>query len=160
VSENFKSFEIHTTWGSISIELDNGKVIGCRLPCLSETPDNPFRIKHLQNPGIPVSVIRFVEDLFSGKKPKTPPVGERKGTEFQKRVWQGISDIPYGQTRSYGELAKSIGRPQAVRAVGTACGKNPLPLFVPCHRVTGSKGGLGGFSAGLPWKRLLLAVER
>lgn len=160
MSENLERFEIHTTWGSISIELTGGKVTGCFLPYLSETPKKPFRIGSIQETEIPISAVRFIEDLFSGKKPKVPSIGECEGTEFQKLVWKGISEIPYGQTRSYGELAKSIGRPKAVRAVGTACGKNPVSLFVPCHRVTGAKGGLGGFSAGLPWKKLLLAVER
>jgi methylated-DNA-[protein]-cysteine S-methyltransferase len=159
LSKNFKRFEIHTTWGGIAIELTGGNVTGCFLPYLSEAPENPFQIKRIQETEGPVSVVRFIEELFSGTQPKVPPLGERKGTEFQKLVWKGISEIPYGQTRSYGELAESIGRPKAVRAVGTACGKNPISLFVPCHRVTGSKGGLGGFSAGLPWKKFLLAVE-
>lgn len=81
------------------------------------------------------------------------------GTEFQKAVWRKLLDIPYGLTISYGRLAESIGRPKAARAVGRACGANPIPLVVPCHRVLASDGGLGGYGGGLEWKRWLLALE-
>jgi len=69
-----------------------------------------------------------------------------------------MQKIPRGQTRTYGEIAAAIGRPKAVRAVGSACGANPLPIFIPCHRVV-AKNGLGGFGAGLPWKKLFLKEE-
>ena len=88
----------------------------------------------------------------------SPKVGTPEGTEFQKRVWNEIKKIPRGQTRTYGEIAATLGRPKAVRAVGSACGANPVPLFIPCHRVV-AKNGLGGFGPGLPWKKLLLRME-
>lgn len=81
------------------------------------------------------------------------------GTVFQKSVWKAMSKIPYGRTKTYGEIATSVGRPKAVRAVGSACGKNPLLVLVPCHRVIGAS-GLGGFRAGVEAKKLLLARER
>jgi O-6-methylguanine DNA methyltransferase len=87
-----------------------------------------------------------------------PNIGKPAGTEFQKAVWEELRKIPRGQTRTYGEIAGAIGRPKAARAVGSACGANPLPLFIPCHRVV-AKNGLGGFVAGLPWKILLLKME-
>ena len=81
------------------------------------------------------------------------------GTEFQQRVWSALKEIPSGETRSYGEVAASIRSPKATRAVGSACGANPIPVLIPCHRVLASGGRLGGFSGGLDWKRRLLMVE-
>jgi methylated-DNA-[protein]-cysteine S-methyltransferase len=83
-----------------------------------------------------------------------------EGTPFQQRVWQALREIPYGETVSYRELARRIGRPAAVRAVGAANGRNPLAIVVPCHRVIGSDGGLVGYGGGLPAKSLLLELER
>lgn len=86
---------------------------------------------------------------------------ELKGTEFQRAVWDEISKIGFGETKTYGEIAHAIGRPQAVRAVGGAVGANPVPLVVGCHRVLGSSGKITGYSGGdgLPTKRWLLALE-
>jgi len=81
------------------------------------------------------------------------------GTEFQKRVWNALLAIPYGQTRSYTQIAQQIGAPRAVRAVGAANGRNPIPIVVPCHRVIGASGDLVGFGGGLEWKRKLLDLE-
>ncbi len=81
------------------------------------------------------------------------------GTAFQQEVWRQLTQIPCGEVRSYANVAQAIGRPKAVRAVGAANGSNPLPVFVPCHRVIGSDGSLTGFSAGLEVKRALLALE-
>ena len=82
------------------------------------------------------------------------------GTAFQQRVWRALLRIPYGETRSYSEIARSIGAPSAVRAVGAANGANPIPIVVPCHRVIGAGGSLVGYGGGLPLKQRLLALER
>ncbi len=82
-----------------------------------------------------------------------------EGTAFQKRVWTALCDIPYGETISYGELARRIGQPAAARAVGLANGQNPISIVVPCHRVIGANGSLTGYGGGLPRKRWLLAHE-
>jgi methylated-DNA-[protein]-cysteine S-methyltransferase len=82
-----------------------------------------------------------------------------QGTDFQKRVWQALLSIPYGETRSYSQIAATIGSPAAVRAVGAANGANPLPIVVPCHRVIGSNGKLVGYGGGLPLKIRLLEIE-
>jgi O-6-methylguanine DNA methyltransferase len=82
------------------------------------------------------------------------------GTPFQRKVWNALLEIPYGETRSYRDIAARIDRPNAVRAVGTANGSNPLSLVVPCHRVINSGGGLGGYGGGLALKRRLLAMEQ
>ncbi len=83
-----------------------------------------------------------------------------RGTAFQQRVWRALCEIPYGETISYGELARRIGRPSASRAVGAANGRNPLPIVVPCHRVIGSTGRLTGYAGGLHLKEGLLALEQ
>ena len=82
-----------------------------------------------------------------------------EGTEFQRTVWRHLLEIPYGQTISYGELARCVGNPKASRAVGAANGCNPIPIIIPCHRVIGSDGKLTGFGGGLPTKQALLALE-
>ena len=81
------------------------------------------------------------------------------GTAFQQAVWQALRDIPYGETRSYSEIARAIGKPSASRAVGAANGRNPLSIIVPCHRVIGQNGSLTGYAGGLPIKQQLLALE-
>jgi methylated-DNA-[protein]-cysteine S-methyltransferase len=83
-----------------------------------------------------------------------------KGTPFERKVWSVLAKIPYGQTRSYKEIAQAIGHPKAFRAVGNANGQNSIPLIIPCHRVIESNGGLGGFGHGLKVKKQLLDLER
>lgn len=83
-----------------------------------------------------------------------------RGTVFQRKVWGALKQIPYGETRSYGEIAAVIDRPEASRAVGAANGLNPIPIVVPCHRVIGSSGALTGFGGGLPAKKYLLQLEK
>ena len=82
-----------------------------------------------------------------------------QGTPFQRMVWSALTTIPYGETVSYGELARRLGRPAATRAVGAANGRNPIPIVIPCHRVIGSDGSLTGFGGGLAIKRRLLDLE-
>lgn len=82
-----------------------------------------------------------------------------RGTHFQKKVWEALGEIPYGETSTYGRIALSILNPRASRAVGRACGENPLPVIIPCHRVLSSGGGPGGFTGGLSIKKYLLALE-
>jgi methylated-DNA-[protein]-cysteine S-methyltransferase len=82
------------------------------------------------------------------------------GTPFQKAVWAELRKIPFGRRRTYGELAAALGRPRGARAIGAACGANPVPIIVPCHRVVSADGSLGGFGAGLPVKTKLLDIER
>ena len=84
---------------------------------------------------------------------------DMQGTEFQRRVWRELQNIPYGETRSYSLVAHTIGAPKAVRAVGAANGRNPIPIVVPCHRVIGAGGSLVGYGGGLPLKRFLLDLE-
>jgi len=101
-----------------------------------------------------------LEKILAGGEPRElPPLDWAGATDFQKSVWRQLLKISGGKTRSYGEIARAIGKPKAVRAVGGACGANPIPVLVPCHRVLAANNKLGGFSGGLDWKRQLLAKE-
>jgi methylated-DNA-[protein]-cysteine S-methyltransferase len=102
---------------------------------------------------------RDLRDYFEGKAVEfRHPLDLDGATPFQRAVWRALRRIPHGQTRTYAQIARAIGRPRACRAVGAACGSNPLPLLIPCHRVVGSN-GVGGFSAGRGWKKFLLDLE-
>jgi methylated-DNA-[protein]-cysteine S-methyltransferase len=87
------------------------------------------------------------------------PLDLTSGTVFQQKVWSALCTIPFGETRSYGDIARLIGHPRAARAVGQACGQNPVAILVPCHRVLGQNGGLGGYAGGVEIKKALLALE-
>jgi methylated-DNA-[protein]-cysteine S-methyltransferase len=103
--------------------------------------------------------IRQLCEYFAGRRQDFDLPLAFEGTKFQKSVWRQLQQIPYGETISYGELAKRVGNPKASRAVGSANGKNRIPIVVPCHRVIASGGKLGGFGGGLPTKQALLDLE-
>jgi methylated-DNA-[protein]-cysteine S-methyltransferase len=103
---------------------------------------------------------RQLDEYFAGKRKEFSIPLDMRGTPFQKNVWEALLAIPFGETRSYGQLAKQLGNPNATRAVGAANGRNPLPIIVPCHRVIGSSGSLTGFGSGLEIKAQLLSLER
>ena len=104
-----------------------------------------------------------LESVFDASRSRTeqstPPLDLSEGTPFQREVWQALTRIERGSVKSYGEIAVELGRPGAARAVGAACGANPVPVLIPCHRVLAADKTLGGFSGGLDWKRRLLSAE-
>lgn len=102
---------------------------------------------------------RELREYFEGRRRKFSVPLDFDGTEFQRKVWRELAKIPYGKTISYSDLAARIGHDRAVRAVGTANGRNPLSIVVPCHRVIAANGALGGYTAGLKVKSELLAIE-
>lgn len=102
---------------------------------------------------------RQLKEYFSGTRTSFSLPLDLQGTEFQIKVWKNLLKIPYGETRSYGELARKIGNPNASRAVGAAIGRNPVSIIVPCHRVIGASGQLTGFAGGLKVKATLLKLE-
>jgi len=104
-------------------------------------------------------VVAQLEAYFAGELIAFDIELELTGTEFQRRVWAALQTIPYGETRSYGQIAEQIGSPTASRAVGMANGRNPIGIIVPCHRVIGSSGGLTGYGGGIERKRTLLELE-
>ncbi len=102
---------------------------------------------------------RQLQTYFSGDRREFQLPLDPEGTDFQKRVWRELQAIPYGETRTYAQVARAIGAPRSVRAVGAANGANPIPIVVPCHRVIGAGGNLVGYGGGLPLKKRLLALE-
>ncbi|MFT3990279.1 MAG: methylated-DNA--[protein]-cysteine S-methyltransferase [Luteolibacter sp.] len=122
-----------------------------QLGPLEEAPSHP----------ILKQTARQLDDYFAGKlKQFTVPLDFIHGTGFQKKVWTALTTIPFGETRSYAQIAAQIGNPKAVRAVGAANSKNPISIIAPCHRVIGSNGKLTGFAGGLEAKALLLKLEQ
>lgn len=146
------------------------------MHCRYETPVGPLwieeagggisRVTNRPIPGVgcetPLIRQAYTElnEYFAGtRKTFTVPLNPQ-GTPFQLAVWAALREIPYGETRSYGEIAAAVGRPKAARAVGGANNKNPILIFTPCHRVISANGALVGFGAGLPVKEALLALEK
>ena len=101
-----------------------------------------------------------LEEYFAGNRKQFDLPLAPKGTDFQKRVWKALTDIPYGETRTYGEIAAAVGSPKAARAVGMANNKNPIGIIVPCHRVVGADGKLVGYAGGMEKKEWLLNLEQ
>lgn len=113
--------------------------------------------------GVPVILQKFLKELdeyFMGSRRKFSVKLERGGTDFQRQVWRELENIPFGATASYADVARAIGRPKAVRAVGAAIGKNPHWVVVPCHRVIGRNGSLTGYAGGVEKKQWLLEHEK
>jgi methylated-DNA-[protein]-cysteine S-methyltransferase len=140
--------------GVLRIETSEEAVTGIRLvkDCSSA---NTNRSSH----PLVKEVYRQLDEYFVGKRQKFEFPLAPKGTEFQQKVWEQLQQIPYGTTISYAQLAKASGNPKACRAVGSANGKNPIAIVIPCHRVIASDGGLGGYAYGLEVKKRLLELE-
>ena len=135
--------------GLAAILWENDSPRRVRLAPVSEDRNHPVLLE----------TERQLNDYFSGKRKSFSLKLDFKGTEFQKKVWAALLTIPFGETRSYGQIARQIKSPKAVRAVGAANGKNPISIIAPCHRVIGSTGKLTGFAGGLEVKARLLALE-
>lgn len=105
-------------------------------------------------------ILAEVEEYFAGRRRDFSVGLDTPGTLFQKKVWEALLAIPYGETRTYGQIAAAVGRPKAARAVGGACNQNPVAVIVPCHRVVGASGDLTGYAGGVEIKRRLLELER
>ena len=104
-------------------------------------------------------VVKQLKEYFNGQRHEFDVQLAAEGTEFQQKVWNALTTVPFGETASYGQIAKSIGRPEASRAVGMANGRNPISIIVPCHRIIGSNGKLVGYGGGLNRKKTLLTLE-
>ena len=116
-------------------------------------------LEHHQHPMLQ-RVKKQLEEYFVGQRQQFDLPLDFQGTDFQQQVWKALLTIPYGETRSYKEIALQIGNEKAVRAVGAANGKNPISIIAPCHRVIGSSGALVGFAGGLDKKQILLSLEQ
>jgi methylated-DNA-[protein]-cysteine S-methyltransferase len=130
------------------------------LPNTAEAVRHDLDERREGRPAAVAEAERQVKEYFAGERLIFELPLDPQGTDFQRRVWFALAEIPFGTTASYGAIAARVGRPTAVRAVGAANGRNPLPLFLPCHRVIGSSGRLVGYGGGLELKEQLLAHER
>ncbi|MFA6641911.1 MAG: methylated-DNA--[protein]-cysteine S-methyltransferase [Methanomethylophilus sp.] len=141
-----------TSLGMLSISSDGAVITGVYLPT-ENLPSLPEGTDLLMN-----RAAEEIGEYLSGRRKTFDLPAEQEGTEFQHQVWHAITAIPYGKTKTYGEIARQIGRPGAAQAVGTACGNNRLPLLIPCHRVTAAD-GLGRYAGGGQLKLRLLRLE-
>lgn len=135
--------------GLAAILWDNDRPGRVRLDIAGEAEDHPILLEAEKQLG----------EYFGGRRKAFDMTLDFTGTAFQKKVWAALLAIPFGETRSYGEIARQIGSPRAVRAVGAANGRNPISIIAPCHRVVGSGGSLTGFAGGLDVKARLLRME-
>jgi len=161
------SLELATSWGVIRLAARGGRICACILPHLAREPRRAFRLAGSRCVAAAAADRRalrqaeyFLRGLFAGRVRLAPELVLPPASAFITRVWEALQEIPRGATLSYGAIARSVGCPHKARVVGLACRANALPLFVPCHRVLAADGSPGGFSAGLPWKRLLLEMEQ
>lgn len=122
---------------------------------VQEIPDN---LQQIVTPLLQTTIDQL-QEYFMGMRDQFEIPLQPRGTDFQKRVWQELQAIPYGETRTYGDIAKRIDNPRAVRAVGQANNRNPLMILIPCHRVIGANGALIGYAHGIEMKKILLDLE-
>lgn len=135
--------------GLVAILWENDNPRRVRLAELVERPNHPMLVR----------TEKELDEYFAGKRDAFTVPLDMRGTHFQKQVWEALLGIPFGETRTYGQLANQLGNPKATRAVGAANGRNPLAILVPCHRVIGFSGKLTGFAGGLDAKAHLLRLE-
>ena len=135
--------------GLAAILWENDREDRVKLGAMAERPDHP----------VLVEAKRQLDGYFAGRRTRFDLPLDFHGTDFQKSVWAALLTIPFGETRSYAEIARQLGRPTAFRAVGAANGKNPISIVAPCHRVIGTNGALTGFAGGLEGKAFLLQLE-
>jgi methylated-DNA-[protein]-cysteine S-methyltransferase len=148
------TMQVESPVGRLVLESDGEALIGIWLP----SEGRAVRGGAHDAPPVLKDTATQLEEYFAGERTAFDVAMDPAGTTFQKEVWAELSKIPYGETISYGELARRVGRPKGPRAVGQANGKNPIPIIVPCHRVLATN-GLGGYAGGLRMKCALLAVE-
>jgi methylated-DNA-[protein]-cysteine S-methyltransferase len=155
-----------TAWGWVGIATSPDGLLALTLPeptqerSLEPLLERLGKTQLYDDPRLD-SLKRKLQHYFDGQRVLfDEPLDLGEATAFQRRVWLAVRDIPYGETRSYGQIARQVGSPGAARAVGQAMAANPLPIVVPCHRVIGSDGDLRGFGGGLDLKQRLLEMER
>ena len=136
--------------GLAAILWENDPPSRVRLNILAENHHHPVLLQ----------AERQLSEYFAGQRTSFDLPLDFAGTEFQQKVWKVLLEIPFGETRTYGQIARQLGKPNAMRAVGAANGRNPISIVAPCHRVIGADGGLTGFAGGLRVKEYLLGMER
>jgi methylated-DNA-[protein]-cysteine S-methyltransferase len=146
--------------GAMRLVVTDGRVAALQLPSSGSEEPEARRVAPAFACALIERATRQLDDYFAGRRERFElPLGA-PGTAFQKRVWAALEEIPFGETRSYFDVAVRLGKPTATRAVGAANGKNPIAIVVPCHRVIGKNGTLTGYAGGLAIKEMLLRFER
>ena len=145
----------HSPLGTILLHSDGNALTGLRFVSDTNQPVNP------SSPELPIfaQTRQWLDDYFACKRPCNIPWLNPPGTDFQRCVWQSLFTIFYGQTKTYGQIAEMVGC-RSARAVGQAIGRNPIALIIPCHRVVGANGSLGGYAYGIDRKKQLLDLEK
>lgn len=147
-----KTAVYHSPFGDMELIYEEGAVTALRMAekkAVAEAPE-----------GLALAVFQELDEYFQGKRKNFDIPLRTHGTPFQEKVWAALRAIPYGEVRSYKEVAEAIGHPKAYRAVGMANNATPIFIIVPCHRVIGSDGSLTGYGGGLPMKKALLSLEK
>lgn len=145
---------LDTPIGELSVTADDTGVCGVRFGRVESAVD-----AQAASGPLALAVVELRAYFAGDLTDFTVPLSVRRGSEFERAVWRQMTLIPYGETRTYGEVAARVGDPGGARAVGVACNRNPIPVIVPCHRIVGAGGKLVGFGGGLPRKRHLLELE-
>ena len=150
--ETMKTAIYHSPFGDMELSYEEVGVISLRMAEEGTKGEAPF--------GLALTVFRELDEYFQGRRKTFDFPCRTHGTAFQEKVWAALREIPYGETRSYRDIAEAIGHPKAYRAVGMANNANPLFIIIPCHRVIGADGSLTGYGGGLPMKKALLMLEK
>ncbi len=158
--DNSDTFHLNFSTPYGELELIGNSIFITGLKFLPQKfTENKLTINWSKYPPLAKTACHQLQEYFLGKRRDFDLPLKLEGTAFQMAVWEKLAQIPFGQTKTYGQLAKELGKPGASRAVGGANNRNRLPIFVPCHRVIGSRGQLVGFAGGMPWKEALLRHE-
>lgn len=150
--ETMKTAIYHSPFGNMELSYEEDGVISLQMAKEGTKGKAPF--------GLALKVFRELDEYFQGRRRTFDFPCRTHGTAFQEKVWAALREIPYGETRSYRDIAEAIGHPKAYRAVGMANNANPLFIIIPCHRVIGADGSLTGYGGGLPMKKALLMLEK
>jgi O-6-methylguanine DNA methyltransferase len=152
-----RQYRVSTDLGAFAVSFSDSGVCDVRFPNRSKGTATELRGQEGESGRNLSGALRI---YASGRKAAFHiDLDLNDGTDFQQEVWEALRAIPYGEVRTYKQIAESLGRPKSARAVGAACAANPVPVVIPCHRVVASEGKLGGFSGGLQWKKKLLHLE-
>ena len=155
-----KKMIVKSPIGELMLVGNASSLVALHLPESDEVMPSEYAQAEKGKTALLERVASQLREYFAGERREFDVELAAKGTPFQQRVWDALIEIPYGELRSYGDVAKAIGRPAASRAVGAANGRNPIAIIVPCHRVIGASGNLTGYGGGLPTKQWLLEHER
>lgn len=145
--------------GALQLEYEDGEVVSLRK-AEEDAAESEENAAESEENALTALVFRQLDEYFAGTRRSFDFPCRAQGTPFQRKVWAALRDIPYGETRTYGDIARAIGQPKAARAVGMANNRNPIYIATPCHRVIGADGSLVGYGGGLAMKAALLELEK